>query len=123
MQRFLFGSKPCGSALVALSDQVLEKHFVGTPIGKVTATPHAQGLIDRLFEAVMGLFDVSILMCDARIVPGWLHAVMGHEGLIPLGPVLALTLVQLADSSAQMISAVLLGHAPHLPQAAFQPFG
>jgi len=54
-------------------------------------------------------------MRDARIVPGRLHAVMGHEGLVAFSPVLALALVQLADSSRQMIGAVLLGHASYLP--------
>src|SRR6266702_6795366 len=123
MQRFLFLSKAYSSALVALGDQVLQERFVGSTIDKIAAASHAQSLIDRLFEAVMGLFDIPILMCDARIVPGRLHPVMGHEGLVPFGPVFALALVQLADSSRQMIGAVLLGHASYLPHAALQAFG
>jgi hypothetical protein len=71
----------------------------------------------------MGLFDIPILMRDARIVPGRLHAVMGHEGLVAFRPVLALALVQLANSSRQMIGAVLLRYASYLPQAALQAFG
>jgi hypothetical protein len=71
----------------------------------------------------MGLFDIAILMRDARVVPGRLHAVMGHEGLVPFRPVFALALVQLANSSCQMIGAVLLGHPSYLPQAALQAFG
>jgi hypothetical protein len=71
----------------------------------------------------MGLFDIAILMRDARIVAGRLHPVMGHQGLVALGPVFALALVQLADSRRQMIGAVLLGHASYLPQAALQAFG
>src|SRR6266699_4810772 len=115
MQRFLFLSKAYSSALVALGDQVLQERFVGTSIDKLAAASHAQGLIDRLFEAVMGLFDIPILMRDARIVPGRLHALIGHEGLVAFSPVLALALVGFAVSVRQMIGAVLLGHASHLP--------
>jgi hypothetical protein len=45
---------------------------------------------------------------------------LGQNGLIPLRPVFALALVQVTDSSCQMIGAVLLGHASYLPQAALQ---
>ena len=49
----------------------------------------------------MRLFDISVLMRDARIVPGRLHTVMGHESLVAFRPVFALALVQLADVVAQ----------------------
>jgi hypothetical protein len=123
MQRFLFRSKAHGSALVALGDQIVQERFIGTSIDKIAAASHAQGLIDGLFEAGMGLFDIAILMRNARIVPGRLHIVMGHQGLVAFCPVLALTLVQLTDSSRQMIGAMLLRDTSYLPEATLQTFG
>jgi len=62
-------------------------------------------------------------MRDARIVPGGLHPVMGHEGLVAFGPVFALAFVQLAHGGRQMIGTMLLRHASYLPQATLQSFG
>src|SRR5438552_12598163 len=46
-----------------------------------------------------------------------------HERLVALGPVFLLALLQLAHRRAQMVGAMLLGHASHLPQTTLQAFG
>ena len=71
----------------------------------------------------MRLLYVPVLMSYTGIVPGRLHPVMSHEGFVAFGPVLALAFVQLTNGSRQMISAVLLGDASHLPDAALQSLG
>ncbi len=43
-------------------NEVLDKVVVGGSCGEVPVPSHSQGLIEGLFEPVMGLLDISILM-------------------------------------------------------------
>ena len=65
--------------LVALFDQFGDKTFIASPIRKIAAASHAQGLIKRLFEAVVGLLDIPVFMSDPGIVPGRLQLVVAHQ--------------------------------------------
>src|SRR6266852_7496767 len=71
----------------------------------------------------MGLLDVPIFMGNADIVPGGLHAIMGHQRLIASGPVFFLLLAQLTDCRTQMVGTMLLWDTADLPEALFNAFG
>lgn len=80
-------------------------------------------MIERLFEAVVSLLHISIFMSYAHIVGGGVHSVVGHQGLIACGPLLALLFGQLMNRGGQMIGAMLLGNAAELPQRLLDAFG
>ncbi len=90
---FFCGEASC-SGLVAFVNEILDKMVVGRSAGEVPTAAHPQRLIDRLFEAVMGLLHIAVFMCDSGIVPGGLHAVMRHERLVACCPVFSLFLAQ-----------------------------
>src|SRR6266699_413341 len=72
---------------------------------------------------MVGLFYVSILMGNAGIIPGRLHAVVGHECMIALGPIFSLFCAQVPHSCAQMVGAMLLWNPADLPKRFLDPFG
>ena len=78
-----------GPGAVTPGKQITDEAPVVGPAGKLAAASHAQGLIERLLEAVMGLFDIAVFVGNALIVPGGLHPVMGHERLVARRPLLA----------------------------------
>jgi hypothetical protein len=111
-----------GSREIAVAHQVLHKALVGRPRGELAATSYAQCLIKRLFEAEVGLLHIAILMGDARIIPGRLHAVVPHEGLVTLGEGFLLIAGQMANCCAQMVGAMLGRNASQLPERLFDAF-
>src|SRR5579875_1296340 len=48
---------------------------------------------------------------------------MAHEGLIAHRPLFPFFLAQVANRSTEMVSPMLLGHAPKLPERLLDPFG
>jgi len=96
--------------------------LVGSAISEVTVPPCSQRLIHRLFEAVVGLFHIAVLMSHPGIVPGRLHAVVGHERLVACGPLLFLFRFQVLHGGTQVIGPMLLGHSTQLPQRFFDAF-
>jgi hypothetical protein len=101
----------------------VQEAVVSSSTGKFTTASDAQGLIDGLFKPVVGLFYIPILMSHPSIVPGRLHAVVGHERIVPLSPVFMSRLVQVTHRCAEMIGAVLLGYSAQLPQCFFDALG
>ena len=119
--RLLLGPAPVPGE-VALRDDRLEEAGVALTVQKLPTAPHAQGLIDRLLEPVVGLLDVAVLVRDAERVGGRLHPVVAHQRAIAIlrqGPSVA---IERVDRRAQMIGAVALGDASELPEAALDPF-
>jgi len=108
---------------IPLANQLVQEAVVSNSTGKFTTASDAQGLIDGLFKPVVGLFHIPILMSHPSIVPGRLHAVVGHERIVPLRPVFLSRLVQVTHRCAEMIGAVLLGYSAQLPQCFFDALG
>ena len=96
---------------------------VGGAVGKVAAAAHAQRLVDGLLEAEVGLLDVAVLVGDAGVVGGGLHAVVGHQRQVALGELRAAARADHVDGGAEVVGAVELGHAAELPEAGLQAFG
>ena len=93
--------------------------FVGSSCCKIARKSNTQGLVDSLFEAMMGLLDISIFMSYADIVPSRLHAIMSHECLISNGPLFFFQLAQVTDCRTQMVCAMLLRNPTNLPERFF----
>ena len=121
-QVLTLGHKAHLAGQIALADEVLEEAGIGGAIGEVAAALQAQGLVNGLLEAVVGLLDIAILVGHAGLVGGRLEAVMGHERGIALGP-LAVTVGNLDHGGTQIVGAVLLRDAAELPEAGLHAFG
>ena len=70
----------------------------------------------------MGLLDITVLMGDARVVPGRLHAIVPHEPLVALGEGFLLIAGQMPNGCAQMVGAMLDWNAADLPERLFNAF-
>jgi hypothetical protein len=81
-------------------NEILDKMVIGRSCGEVTAASHPQRLIECLFEPMMGLFHIAIFMRHPGIVPGGLHALMGHQCLIANCPIFLLFFAQLPHGGA-----------------------
>src|ERR1041385_9135808 len=68
-------------------------------------------------------FDRPVLMCQATIVAGRLHAVMGAQRLVPAGLVLLCVVVEIAEGGRQAVAAVLQGGTAERPQRILQSLG
>ena len=111
------------AGLIALAHQFLKETGIAGAVGKVATAAHTQGLVDRLFETVMGLLDIAVLVRHPRIVGRGLHRIMIHERTIARGEVFPPISIQVMDGRAQVVRPMLLGHAADLPEAGFDPVG
>lgn len=123
LKRFPLRGRTRCAVLIAPLHQGLEKMLVGPSAGKVTAAPCSQRLVQRLLEAIVRLLDIAILVGHASVVPGRLHPVVAHQGLIAFGPLFPLFLPQLAHRCTEVIGTMQLWHPTELPQRALQSFG
>src|SRR5713101_5868898 len=114
-QDLLLSSKAGIACLVAFVDQILQKMFVGRTTRKIPAPSDSQRLVNGLLETMMGLFHIPVFMRHPSIVPGGLHPVVLHEGLVAKRPIFSLLFAQLPHSGAEMASR---GVALELHQAA-----
>ena len=62
-------------------------------------------------EMAMLTFDGAVLMCDAAIVAGRLHTVMGAQRLIAAGLVFGGILVEIAECGRKTVGAMLVRRA------------
>src|SRR5713101_6322005 len=120
-QDLLLSSKAGIACLVAFVDQILQKMFVGRTTRKIPAPSDSQRLVNGLLETMMGLFHIPIFMRHPSIVPGGLHPVVLHEGLVAKRPVFSLLLAQVPHGGAEMVSAVLLWNSTKLPERFLDP--
>jgi hypothetical protein len=102
-------------------DEILQEVVLGSSGGKITSRSNTQCLLDCLFETMMGLLDISLFMSNADMVPGRLHALMGHPCLVSKGPLFFFRLAQVRDCRTQMIATMLLWNPADLPPRFFDP--
>src|SRR6266849_9488133 len=120
-QDLLLSGKAGIARLVAFVDQILQKLFVGRTTRKIPAPSDSQRLVNGLLETMMGLFHIPVFMRHPSIVPGGLHPVVLHEGLVAKRPIFSLLFAQLPHSGAEMVSAVLLWNSTKLPERFLDP--
>lgn len=68
-----------GPPLVACREDLAQERLVGRTIRKVARPADEQSLLHCKLEAVMSLFDRSVLVCPSRRVAIRFYAVMGHR--------------------------------------------
>lgn len=73
-------------SILAADDLVDEAAIAGEGV-EFAGAAHQQRVLDSLLEMAMNAFDGAVLVCDAAIVAGRLHTIMGAERVIALGQV------------------------------------
>jgi len=68
----------------------------------------------------MRAFDRPVLVCQAPIVAGRLHAVMRAQGLVPARLILPCVVVEIAEGSRQAVAAMLQRGPAERPQRILQ---
>ena len=106
------------TAVVELSEQLLQEGGVGVAAREVPAAPQHQGLVQGLLEAVVPLLHVPVLVALAG--PNGLapQAVVAQQGLVP--PLEDVRVGPRLHRRRQPVGAVQLGHAAQLPQGVLQ---
>src|SRR6266542_6996704 len=84
--------------------------------------PSTKRLIDGVLESEVFLFDVPVLVGDAKIVGRGLQVVVRHQEPIALLGLGTPGCTERVDRRAEMIGAVLTRYTAYLPQAGFEAF-
>jgi hypothetical protein len=79
-----FLTKTLLSSGIASGHELLEKRLVVASTGEITAPSEHQGLVDRLLETVMTLFDIAILVGLSRLDGLAFETVMREQCLVSL---------------------------------------
>ena len=105
------------------SDQVVDEPAVGVEVGEVAGATQQQGILDGLLEMPVRALDRTVLVGDAGIVAAGLHAVVGAQGVIAAGQVVAGAAVEIAEGGREAVAAMLARRAAQGPQGVLQAFG
>jgi hypothetical protein len=71
-------------------------------------------------EDAFPALDRAVLMCDARIVARWRHAIVAHQPGVALRQILPCVGGQIAERCRQAVAAMLPRHAAKRPQRVLQ---
>ncbi len=106
---------------ILAGDELLEESLVGGQVGKVPCTAQFERLVEAgLQMAVRGL-DRSVLVADAGVVAGRLHAVMATE--LGIARRLVVSAGEVAVSRREPVGAMRARHPAELPERLLDAFG
>jgi len=102
-------------------DKLLQKGLVGGKVGEVPRAAQLERLTETGLEMPMRGFDRTVLVADAGVVAGRLHAVMAAE----LGVACRLVLLvrKIAIGRRKSVGAMLARHAAQLPERLLHTLG
>jgi len=119
-ERLLVGEAGPAREITA-AHEALEEVAIGRARREVARGPDAQGLVDRLLEAMVGLLDVTVLVRHPGVVRRRDHPVMREQRGIAGGRLGPAGRVQRPDRRAEVVGAMLLRHPAELPPRGLQP--
>jgi hypothetical protein len=115
-----FLTKTLLSSGIASGHELLEERLVVASTGEIAAPTKHQGLVDRLLETVMTLFDVAILVGLSRLDCLAFEMVMREQRLVSLSEHLGSRIA--VDRGGQAIGAVSPGDSSQFPQGVLETF-
>ena len=95
----------------------------GLHILEVAAPAQQLGLLQTHLQMPVTAFDGTILMGNAAVVSGRLHAVIGTQCLKPFAQIFPRIRVQSDKGSRETVCAGITWHPAQLPQRVLQPTG
>ena len=96
---------------VVAADDLVDEAPIGGQVVEPARAAHEQGVEDRLLQVAVGTLDGAVLVGDAAVVAGRLHAVVGHQRLVAPGQVVPGGSVEVAERRRQAVAAMLAGRA------------
>jgi hypothetical protein len=104
MQVLAFVDELLRSRLVPSRAHLVQENHIGFLAGKVVAATQEQGLLHRLFEAIVALLGVAVLVALAGVDRLWLHVVVRHQCLVAACELLGAGIL---DRQAHTVGAML----------------
>jgi len=106
---------------VLARDKLLEEGLVGGKVGEVARAAQLERFAKAALEMPMRGLDRAVLMADAGVVAGWLHAVVAAELGIARG--LVLLAREIAVSRREPVGAMFARHTTELPERFLKTLG
>src|SRR5260370_17851788 len=107
--------EPLGVACVAPPDNLVDEATISIQGVEVARPTQQQGVLDRLLEMAVRVFDRTVLMRYASIVAGRLHAIMRAQRLVAARLTLPRVVVEIAEGGRQTVPALLPPGPAHRP--------
>ncbi len=102
-------------ARVAPPDDLVDEAAIRIQVGEVARPAQQQRILDRQLQMAVRAFDRPVLMRDAAIVAGRLHAVMRAQRLVATRLILPRVVVEIAEGGRQAVAAMLQGSPAERP--------
>jgi hypothetical protein len=120
LQRRTLEIQPLGNARIAPTDNLVDEAAISVQRVEIARAAQQQRIRDRLLQVAVRALDRAVLVRQAGIVAGRLHAVMGARRLVPLGRIPSGVAVEIAEGGRQAIAAMLQRRTSERPQRILQ---
>ena len=107
---------------VVAPGHLVDEPAIGRQVGEVARAAHQHGVLHGLLQVPVRALDRAVLVGDAGVVAGGLHAVVGAQGVIAQGQVFAGVTVQVAEGRGEAVAAMFVRGAAQRPQGVLQTF-
>src|SRR6185312_5494196 len=108
---------------VLAADELIDKAPIHRQVVKVRTPAQQQRIPDSLFQVSVWALDRAILVRDAAIVAGRLHAIVSAQSFVTRSEVFACVVVEIAEGGRETVAAMLAGSPTERPERVLQSFG
>jgi hypothetical protein len=115
--------EPLADASIAPSDNLVDEAAIGLERVEIARSAQQQRVLECSLQMAVRAFDRPVLVRQAPIVAGRLHAVMRAQCLVAARLILPRVVVEIAEGGRQAVAAMLQGSAAERPQRILQALG
>src|SRR5690242_20722046 len=112
--------QPLAVTSIAPADDLVDQAAIGFESVEIARAAQQQRVLDRPLQMAVWAFDRTVLVRQAPIVAGRLHAVMGAQGLVAPRLILPRVGVEIAERRREAIAAMLQRGSAERPQCVLQ---
>jgi hypothetical protein len=120
LQRWALKIKTLADASIAAPDNLVDEASIGLERVEIARPAQQQRVLDRPLHMAVRAFDGAVLVRQAPIVTGRLHAVMSGQRLVAPRLILPRVIAEIAEGSRQTVAAVLQRGLAERPQRILQ---
>jgi len=120
LQRRALDIQALAVASIAPADDLVDEAVVGLERVEIARAAQQQRVLDRPLQMAVRAFDRAVLVRQAPIVAGRLHAVMRAQRLVAPGLILPCVGIEIAEGSREAVAAMLQRGAAERPQRILQ---
>jgi hypothetical protein len=82
LKHWPFSIDPFGVAGVLTADDLIDEAAITGQAVEIVCAAHQQSVLDGLLDVAVRALDRAVLVCDAAVVAGGIHAVMGAQSIV-----------------------------------------